>query len=150
MSTGSSSSNIVVVDISKTMFKSLCVADVITIPFDCSDIAEVVDFNVSTNLYSVYAISTPVGISNEGQQLTGSKLIVCGNVCVNTNFVACIPEDPVHSLSNVIPFCTYIVIPTTTDTNYQLSDVNNTLENVVVEKVNARQFKICANLLVDI
>ena len=150
MSIGSSSSNIVVVDISKTMFKSLCVADIITIPLDCSDIAEVVDYNVSTNLYSVYAISTPIGISNEGQQLTGSKLMVCGNICVNANFISCVPEEPVHSLRNVIPFCTFLVIPTITDANYQLSDVNDTLEGITIEKVNERQYKICVNLLIDI
>jgi hypothetical protein len=150
MSTGSSTSNVVIVDISKTMFKSLCIGEVITIPINCSDISEVVDYSVASNIYSVYAISTPVGVSNEGQQLTGSKLMVCGNICVNVNMVSVMPEEPVHSLNNKIPFSTFIVIPTTPPINYQISDVHDTLEDVVVEKVNERQFRVCANLLIDI
>ncbi|MGL5244955.1 MAG: hypothetical protein ACRC7R_07285, partial [Sarcina sp.] len=56
-------------------------------------------------------VRTPVGVSLEGQEVTGFKLLVCGDITLKYEYVINDPTQSVYSLTQIFPFSDYIVLP---------------------------------------
>lgn len=92
-------------------FKQLSVQETLTIPAEKPDAEQIVTVSAEVVITGTTVIRTPVGTSQEGQILTGYKLVVEGKVCQQIEYVADEPTQSVHAAHFVIPFSTYIVLP---------------------------------------
>ncbi|MFI3201245.1 MAG: hypothetical protein R3Y54_06950 [Eubacteriales bacterium] len=92
-------------------------------------IDKILKMNVDVELISYKIVKTSVGISEEGQELTGKKLLLVGEFTLKTSYISNSPDNKVDSYNVVIPFCDYIVLPkdfkniTTTKPEIYIEDI---------------------------
>ncbi|MFI3174032.1 MAG: hypothetical protein R3Y53_02375 [Bacillota bacterium] len=74
-------------------------------------IDKILKMNVAVEVINYKIVKTPKGISEEGQELTGKKVLVVGEFTLKTSYISTSPDSKVDSHSVIIPFCDYIVLP---------------------------------------
>lgn len=92
-------------------FKQFNVDDTFVIPILKPDVEQIVKVWAKARVCSHKIIKTPIGESVEGQVLTGYKLILMGEINAKYEYVALKKEQSVHTAHNIIPFCSYVVMP---------------------------------------
>ncbi|MEG2354357.1 MAG: DUF3794 domain-containing protein, partial [Clostridium sp.] len=95
-----------------------------------------------------HMIKTPVIRSNEGQILTGYKLIVHGVINEVIEYTADEAEQSVHSAHYSIPFTTFIVLPE----NYSSGnvEVHPVVEDIYFKQVDSRTVFANATILIKV
>lgn len=79
---------------------------------DCKpDIEQIVKVWVKVVPIHHQMVKTPVGVSYEGQIITGYKLLFVGDIHMKMEYVADDCEQSVHSAHTIVPFCEYVVMP---------------------------------------
>lgn len=81
------------------------------IPACKPNIEQIVKVWGSVDISHYEIVDTPVGTSVEGQQLTGRKMLLVGDITFKVQYVACDMERSVHTAHVSSPFCEYIVLP---------------------------------------
>ena len=94
-------------------FKQFSVQETLCLPDAKPDIEQIVKVVAQVVITSTKVIRTPVGVSLEGQILTGYKLIVEGEIVQKIEYVADEPTQSVHAAHFTVPFSTFIVLPST-------------------------------------
>ncbi|MGO5075974.1 SPOCS domain-containing protein [Clostridium sporogenes] len=92
-------------------FKQLSREEYVKIPIQKPDIEEILNTLVDIKITDTKVIKTPVGISLEGQKLTGHKLIVEGILNQKVEYISCAKEQSVHAAHFRVPFSSFIVLP---------------------------------------
>lgn len=111
LATGSEESNLVIVNTGPTSFKQLSKDELLKIPCQKPDVESVLSTIVDIEIVNARVIKTLTGLSNEGQNLTGWKLIIEGVLNQKIEYVALLPEQSVHSAHFSVPFSTFIILP---------------------------------------
>ena len=125
------------------LFKQFEVQEYIELPKEKPDAEEIIKVAVSAKVTSTKIISTPCSISNEGQRLTGSKLIVQGNIFEKIEYIASDPTQSVHAAEFSKPFSSFIMLDKCKE-NFTY-DVNCYIEDVYVKQIDKR--KIFKNIM---
>ncbi|MEF9934296.1 MAG: DUF3794 domain-containing protein [Clostridium sp.] len=94
-----------------TSFKQSTIDVNLCVPPQKPDIEQVVKVVVDKEIVKYKVVKTPTGVSVEGQEVTGYKLLVMGDITVKVVYVALEEEQSMHSFHVIIPFCEYIVMP---------------------------------------
>lgn len=81
------------------------------VPCQKPDMEQIVRVNLDKKIIKYKIVNTPIGTSLEGQNITGSKLLVMGELNIKVVYVADEPEQSMHAFHVDIPFCEYIVLP---------------------------------------
>lgn len=81
------------------------------IPTQKPDIEQIVKVWVSTCILNYKVVKTPKGTSLEGQNITGYKLMIQGDIQYKVEYVALEAEQSIHTAHTTIPFCGYVVLP---------------------------------------
>lgn len=117
-------------------FKQISIEEELIIPTIKPDIEEIGEVTAEIEIVNCHIIKTPVLISNEGQNLTGYKLIIHGNITEVVEYTALDPEQSVHSAHYTIPFTAFIVLPI----NYCIGkiDIDSVIEDVYFKELDAR------------
>jgi len=97
------------------------------------DIEQVVKVSIKTNIDKSTIVKTPVGISEEGQEITGFKILLMGEFIVKIAYVANVESQSMHSFHVIVPFCEYIVMPK------DFSPLSVVTPEVYVEDIYVRQ-----------
>lgn len=134
----SSISNECIISITRNSFKQTFTDVVLNIPEVKPNIESIVDVCAEFICEKYSIINTPKGISQEGQNLSGKKLLVNGKLCVKVLYVAELEEQTVHTAHFEICLCEYIVIPKYKDLECIIKP-NIKIEDVLFEKINNRQ-----------
>lgn len=92
-------------------FRQINFESTFCVPNQKPDIEQIVKVYGETSIEKYEIIETPVGTSLEGQQLTGYKLLVCGDIKYKIQYVAAEPTQAVHTFHKCVPFCGYVVLP---------------------------------------
>ncbi|GAB6139130.1 SPOCS domain-containing protein [Halanaerobaculum tunisiense] len=94
-------------------FTQLKVPEILEIPEQKPDIEQVLQVLVEGKVTNLRIIETPEETSEEGQALTGEKLVIEGKIRQKVVYVADVEDgsQPVHSAEFEIPFSTFIVVP---------------------------------------
>ena len=139
-----------------TTFTQITVCSDLCIPSFKPNIQRVTKITSSVSISDYKVIKTPIATSLEGQNLTGSKLIVHGTIRYVVVYIADDSCQSLYSSTFQVPFCTYVVLPeyflasTPIDIVPYIEDVyvdNFCLEGAVDIK---RIISICASLFIDI
>ena len=139
-----------------TTFTQITVCSDLCIPSYKPDIQRVTKVTTSVSVSDYKVIKTPIATSLEGQNLTGSKLIVHGTLKYIVLYIADTCNQSLYSSSFCVPFCTYVVLP-----EYFLSstpiDITPYIEDVYVDNFclegsldPKRIINICSNLFIDV
>ncbi len=94
-----------------SLFKQFNLENYLSIPEQKPDMEQINEITGLIEISNYYTIDTPIGLSEEGQTLTGNKLIIHGILTLTLNYTADVPEQNVHSSQYCIPFSSFIVIP---------------------------------------
>ena len=92
-------------------FKQTTIDINLCVPEQKPDIEQVVKVAIKTKVERYRLVKTPIGISEEGQEITGYKLLVMGDFMIKVNYVANVEVQSMHSFHTIVPFCEYIVMP---------------------------------------
>ena len=102
-------------------------------PVQKPDIEQVVKVSIKTKIERSTLVKTPVGISNEGQEITGYKMLLMGDFIIKVAYVADVAVQSMHSFHTIVPFCEYIVMPK------DFSPLSIVTPEVYVEDIYVRQ-----------
>lgn len=130
-------------------FKQLSIDDTLCIPDVKPDIEEINDMNVEGEIIECHVISTPSVISNEGQTLSGYKLIVRGVLREIIEYTADTAEQSVHSAHYSLPFSSFIVLPENYVPGSKL-DVAVEVEDIYYKKIDPRCFFKNITILINV
>lgn len=118
-------------------FKQFQVQEVCNIPNEKPDIEKILRLIVSVEIIFTKIISTSKGISNEGQKLTGIKLLVRGKLIQKLEYIATGPQQAVHAAEFENPFSTYIVLDECILNNGTF-EVTPYIEDIYIKQIDKR------------
>jgi hypothetical protein len=131
-----------------TAFKQFTLQETLTVPAVKPDIEQIVKVVAEVVIISTKVIRTPQGVSLEGQNLTGLKLIIEGEVRQKIEYVACEPTQSVHAVHFDIPFSAFIVLPLGFPIGTPIT-VTGYLEDIYVEMLDCRTIFKNVTILLD-
>lgn len=110
---------------------------VFCIPDVKPDIEQIVKVFADSCVVETEIVKTPIGTSLEGQNITGYKLLVCGDIHLKVEYVACNTSQSVHSAHTKFPFCGYVVLPKNTNPN-AIIKASIAIEDIFSEQMDCR------------
>lgn len=78
-------------------FKEELISEVVVLPYHRPDIQRVLDMSVWPEIINIHLVETKVGTSNEGQNLSGLKLVVDLKLKEKLSYIADEPTQSVHT-----------------------------------------------------
>jgi uncharacterized repeat protein (TIGR01451 family) len=136
-----------VVTVAMTTFKQLSVDGYLPIPPQKPDIEEINSVEGKVYVKDYHLITTPNRISQEGQQITGYKLVIMAMLNVVIEYTANEPTQSVHSAHYDVPFSTFIVLPP----DYKIGskiEVEGYVEDMYYKQESLRDFFENATILI--
>ncbi len=118
-------------------FKQENISNVFCVPKQKPDIEQIVKVWAETSVEKYNFVTTPIGLSLEGQQMTGLKLFVSGTISLKYQYVACDTEQTVHTAEGCMPFCSYIVMSKDTNISQPIF-VRVTMEDIFSKQLDCR------------
>ncbi|MEF9992483.1 MAG: hypothetical protein RSD22_10985 [Romboutsia sp.] len=138
-------------------FKEELLSETIVLDRIQPDIESVLDVLVTPEIVSYKVVNTQVGQSNEGQSLSGYKLVVEVKITANATYVATDCSQSVHGQGFQTMKSIFIVIPATIGTidtcELVRSDkiqVTPYIEFVKFRELDCRRINSCIMLLVNV
>lgn len=107
------------------------------VPCEKPDIEQIVKVYTDIDICNHEVIETPIGISLEGQEVTGYKLLVSGDIKYKIQYAADEVTQSVHTFHHCSPFCGYIVLPKKFNESSYISPYV-VIEDVSVEQMDSR------------
>lgn len=132
-----------------SIFKQTNIQNYFEIPCKKPDIKQINVVTANVEIENCYAIETPIGTSIEGQQLTGYKMIIHGNIIFIIDYTADVPEQNVHSAHYCSPFSTFVILPSNFSFSCQ-SSINAIIEDVYSNQISNRCFFANATALITV
>lgn len=138
-------------------FKEELVSEILVIPPQKPDMERILDIVVWPEIVNVKLVNTQVGKSNEGQYLSGYKLVVEVNLKEKLTYVSCEPTQSVHAAHFETLKSIFIVLPPEID-GKSLCDLQRAGKVQVTPFVEAVKFRMldatsihkCVMLLLDV
>lgn len=128
-------------------FKQFSIEENLTIPVDKPDIEEILSVVGEIEIIKSHTIKTPIGNSNEGQNLLGYKIVIYGRLNQVVEYTALDSEQSVHSTNYSIPFTTFIVLPN----NYSIGktiELSGYTEHIYFNQTSTRALFSNATILI--
>ena len=141
----SSISNKTVVLVRVSNFKAICIDKCLKTLKHQAPIKEINSVTGKVDILNFYVINGMKATSNEGQKLSGNKLIVKVMLNIIVEYVADDNRQAVFSNAYKIPFSTFIVI----SSNYvvgSLIKVQGIVEDVYFKKISKNKFFVTSNI----
>jgi hypothetical protein len=129
-------------------FKQLSVQETLYIPAAKPDVEQIVSVSAEVVIKCTNVITTPVGTSEEGQILTGKKLIIEGIISQKVEYVADEPTQSVHAAHFNMPFSAFIVLPATFQKGTPV-EVKGYIEDIFIELLDKRTIFKNVTILLD-
>ena len=118
-------------------FKQQGLSKSITLPLAKPDIEEIDDVVVEVIIDDSYVVETMVSSSNEGQNLSGFKLVIHGRLKMSIEYTALLPTQPIHSAHCEVPFSSFLILPPDYVQGSYV-EVSTELENMEVDLIDCR------------
>lgn len=138
-------------------FKEELLEDILTIPPTKPDIDKVIDVLVSAEVVDIKTIDTEVGKSNEGQNLSGVKLIAEIKIKEKVIYSTCSSINGVHSAHFETYNSMFVILPEKIGNRYACESVMLGRASVVpyieghfARKLDCRNVYKCIMILLDV
>lgn len=146
---GSSESNSVIIKPAIRNFKQLSVDSTLTIPSEKPDVEAILNVTIVPELLNTRIINTLQTVSEEGQILTGAKLIIEGMLNEIIEYVADESEQSIHVSEHSRPFVAFIMIPKGFDTGVDVN-IRYTVEDSFYRLLDPRRIFVSSTILVTV
>ena len=120
-------------------FKQMSVEKELEIPGLKPNIESINEVFGTVKVKGCHLIETPTYISQEGQKLTGYKIVVSAELSVVIKYTALELTQGVHSAHYIVPFSAFLVMPDGYRTGSKL-DVSGQVEHVYFKVHDERTF----------
>lgn len=118
-------------------FKQVNLDYIFCIPESKPNIEQIVKVWADGCVINTEVVKTPIGNSLEGQIVTGYKLLVCGDINLKVEYVACEASQSMHTAHTTFPFCGYIVLPQGVNPN-SIIKASIAIEDILTEQMDLR------------
>ncbi len=118
-------------------FKQMNVDYTFCVPTQKPDIEQIVRVWATPSITEKKIVETPKGISLEGQQVTGAKLMVTGDIEYKVQYVANEATQSLHTAHTTYPFCGYIVLPENYRSNTMI-EASVSIEDIYSDQMDLR------------
>ncbi|MGL4736619.1 MAG: hypothetical protein ACRCW2_04100 [Cellulosilyticaceae bacterium] len=140
-------SNPVRIYVGVTNFKQITLDATFNVPLQKPDMEDISGVTATIDILDSYVIPTASGVSNEGQILTGNKLVVNGVIKIIMTYTALTATQDMYAVYCEIPFGTFIVLPIDYKPGYRVEPI------AIVEKASysmedARKFYVNTAILI--
>ncbi|MEG0013667.1 MAG: DUF3794 domain-containing protein [Cellulosilyticaceae bacterium] len=102
----------------------------------------------SIDILNFHLIETPKITSEEGQKLTGYKLIIRGALQLVIEYTALEEQQSVHSAQYAVPFSTFIVLPACYEVGSRL-EIEGVVEDIFYKGLDIRNFFANTSVLIN-
>lgn len=119
-------------------FKQFQVQEICCVPCQKPDIEQILRVIVNAEIIETKIVTTSRGISNEGQILTGKKLLVRGKLIQKIEYVADDPEQSVHAAEFEKLFSDFIVMDDYLECTTPVT-VTPYIEDIYIKQINKRK-----------
>lgn len=130
-------------------FKQLSLSTYLGIPCSAPDMETLNIISGVIDNKSCHVIDTPKVTSEEGQTLTGHKLIVHGSLELAVEYTALEESQSVHSPRYTVPFSTFVVLPLDYKIGSKL-DITGVIEDMYYQMIDIRNFFVNATFLINV
>ena len=118
-------------------FREVNLEHIFCIPDQKPNIEQVIKVWAEACILDTEIVKTPVGTSLEGQNLTGYKMLACGDIRLKIEYVACEKAQSVHTAHTTFPFCGYVVLSKDTNPN-AIIKASVAIEDIFSEQIDLR------------
>ncbi|MCT4565391.1 MAG: DUF3794 domain-containing protein [Maledivibacter sp.] len=118
-------------------FQQFEIEENLTIPDAKPNIESITNVSLEVDGLCSSLVNTPSGTGPDGKILTGTKLFVKGILKQKVEYIADLPDQPIHAAHFNVPFCTYIVLPENYDPNSAVQ-LEAVIENGFVSQCGPR------------
>ena len=118
-------------------FKQVNVDYTFCVPPQKPDIEQIVRVWATPSIKEKKIVNTPKGISLEGQQVTGYKLMVAGDIEYKVQYVANETTQSLHTAHTTYPFCGYVVLPEKFNPNTMI-EASVAIEDIYSDQMDLR------------
>lgn len=137
VATGEESVSEVMLEI--TTFKQMSIETYLRIPEVKPNIETINTMTGSIDQLACHVIETVQGKSTEGQNLTGYKLIIRGQVNLVIEYTALEETQHVHSAHYTVPFSTFIILPADYEIGSKI-EITGMIEDIYYNAIDIRTF----------
>lgn len=120
-------------------YKQSNLQGILCVPVAKPDVEQVVRVWGKIDVQHYEIVATPVGTSVEGQQLTGCKMMIVGELSFKVQYVACDATRTVHTAHFMVPFCDYIILPKSFNRQFYMKP-QAFIEDIHINMMNCRCF----------
>lgn len=92
-------------------FNQINVDYVCSIPVEKPDIEHITKVSIETCEVHKQVVKTPIGVSYEGREATGFKLLLSADIILKFEYTAKNINQSIHTVNAQFPFTNYIVLP---------------------------------------
>ncbi|MCY6483166.1 DUF3794 domain-containing protein [Clostridium aestuarii] len=129
-------------------FKQFNIGKTLRIPYTKPEVKQIIEVMTGIYIVNTKVIKTPTIKSVEGQNLTGFKLIVEGNLGCQIQYEADEPTQSVHEVYFNVPFSSFIVFPSKFDIG-DCVEVEGCVEDIYAKKIEQRSIYMNTIVLLD-
>jgi len=130
-------------------FKQFEIQELIKIPDNYPEIKKLISVNSTIVIQSKRIITSSKGVSNEGKELTGPKLIFEGYVNQKIEYLENNSSNVLYLYNLKIPFCNYVVLDTICQFENYEYDLSAFLEDIYVRQLSSRKISQNISVLVN-
>lgn len=92
-------------------FKHTSIDLKLMIPRNNPSLSKIIKVKASKEIVKTKLVRTPIGVSLEGQKLTGYEALVIADIILKITYIALTVTESLHSFYAIIPFCDHVVMP---------------------------------------
>ena len=137
------------IDMGISTFKQLSVEEELQIPIAKPNIEALNEMVGKIEIMGCHLIETGEFISQEGQRITGFKLVITGMLNLSVKYTALEIEQSVHSAYYKLPFSTFVVMPDRYTVGSKI-DVEGVIEDIYYKQYDIRDFFTNTTLLINV
>ncbi|MEG0580208.1 MAG: DUF3794 domain-containing protein, partial [Niameybacter sp.] len=141
-------SNSVSLQMNISTFKQMSIENYLCIPEAKPDIEAINNVTGTIDIGGMNVIETTQGISVEGQNLTGYKLIVRGTLNLVIEYTALNEIQSVHSAHYSVPFSTFIILPKDYSIGRRI-EIDSLVEDIYYNAIDIRKFFTNTTVLIN-
>ena len=132
-----------------TNFKEVHIQKISHIDIKKRDMEDILRTFANVEIINTEILNTPKGISQDGQILTGMKLLVEGRIVEKIKYVGKNVSQPVYETDFSIPFSTYVILGKEFD-YYSKYKVTPYMEHIYIRQISERKIYQSILLALDV
>ena len=128
-------------------FKTIALDSITEIKEGAPDIEDILKVRVNGEIENSRVIKTAIGVSIDGQELTGWKLVIYGEIKVKVDYSSSSQGPAIYVSNFLLNFSSFITLSNKTSINSRIYP-NVFIEDIHVKKLDAKKLFTTATIII--